>query len=174
MTTTGEVEPQGEGEWLTLEEAGARLGIDRKAVYRRIQRGRMTGKKAPFASHLLVWFPLEERGSPEADDSEEEQRSLSVPEAQERFLDVIEGAISRAVEPLNVTIAEQQRRIEELARENERLGLERERRSQEQEREQQERTNLEAERDSLREQLDAERQARAAAEQARRWKWWPF
>lgn len=36
---SGDVEPTEPGIWLTLEDAGARLGIDRKAVYRRIRRG---------------------------------------------------------------------------------------------------------------------------------------
>src|SRR3954464_4011504 len=61
---SGSVEPSEPGEWLTLEDAAARLGINRKAVYRRIHRGKMTGKKAPGTSHLLVWFPNQEQPSP--------------------------------------------------------------------------------------------------------------
>jgi hypothetical protein len=120
---TGDIEPSEPGEWLTLEEAGARLGIDRKAVYRRIRRGKMLGKKAPHASYLLVWFPTQEpRSPPEEPSAEEEPRSLAVPDAPDRFAQLIAEANERATAPL-VT------RIEQLIRENEQLRQEREQRS---------------------------------------------
>jgi hypothetical protein len=149
---TGDIEPHEPGEWVTLDEAGARLGIDRKAVYRRIQRGRMHGKKAPHGMHLLVWVPLEEQRSRNEESTEEELRSLAVPDGPERLARIVEQATSPLVS-----------RIEELIRENERLRLEGERHSQEQE---QERAawvvRLEA----------AERTTREAIERRRRW--WPW
>jgi hypothetical protein len=126
---SGEVEPSSPGEWITLEAAGARLGIDRKAVYRRIRRGSMIGKKAPNAAHLLVWMPEEPRSPSDSITPAEEPRSLAVPDQGERLMVMLETSVGRALAPLNDTIEKQRERIEELIRENERLRITGERRS---------------------------------------------
>lgn len=113
---TGEVEPPGPGTWLEQGEAAARLKIQPKAVYRRVKRGQMIGKRDPGTGVLLVWFPTAEEHGPLT--PPEEPRSLAVPDAQ--------AALARFVEQATAPLVA---RIEELIRENERLRLEAEQRS---------------------------------------------
>jgi hypothetical protein len=139
---SGEVEPSGPGEWLTYKVAAERWGIDPKAVYRRVKRGRAKGRRNPDTGASEVWVPAaEEPGSISSisnEDRKEEPRSLAAPDP-ERFALAIEASIGRALSPLHETIDKQQARIEELVRENERLRLDEERRSREREQEQRER-----------------------------------
>jgi predicted DNA-binding transcriptional regulator AlpA len=55
MATTGEVEPQGEGSWLTLREAAQRLALAEKSVYRRAQRGQLPSRK-DASGRVIVWI----------------------------------------------------------------------------------------------------------------------
>jgi hypothetical protein len=134
---SGDVEPSGPGEWLTYKAASERWGIDPKAVYRRVKRGRAKGRRNAETKVSEVWVPAAEQpgsvSSISNEDSKEEPRSLAVPDP-ERFALAIEASIGRALSPLHETIDKQQARIEELVRENERLRLDEERRSREQER----------------------------------------
>ena len=123
---SGDVEPTGPGEWLTLDEAGRRLGIDRKAVYRRIRRGRMTGKKAPFASHLLVWFPEgEEQQERERGTESGERRHFLVPDQQARFLELVDRAtatLGQQVQQLTEEREQARRERDEAIRERDALA----------------------------------------------------
>lgn len=130
---TGEVEPSGHGEWLTYPAAAVLWGIKPKAVYRRITRGRMLGRRNPETGAPEIWVPTSEEQIPEAvpvpdPPTTEEPHSLAVTEA-ERFALALEASIGRALSPLHDTIDKQQARIEELVRENERLKIAGERRS---------------------------------------------
>jgi len=119
----GEIEPRGDGEWLTLRDAHARLGVQPKTLYRRAKRGQVASKLDNDRNLLLIWVPREqEPGS-------REPGSLAVPGPDGPALVVLEDTVARAVAPLAEMIASQQARIEALIRENERLRLAGERRS---------------------------------------------
>lgn len=111
----GEVEPHGDGAWLTLRDASARLGVQPKTLYRRAKRGQIASKLDSEQNLTLVWVPAErEPGS-------REPGSLAVPASDGLALAVLlEDAVARAVAPLAETIVNQQARIEALTRENER------------------------------------------------------
>jgi hypothetical protein len=114
---SGDVVPDGPGEWLTLKDAEARTGAKHKTLYRRAKRGQMRSRIDVETGLMLVWVPapVQELSSPSVP---EEQRSLSVPDAPERFAAMIAEANAQATAPLVA-------RIEELIRENEELRRER-------------------------------------------------
>jgi excisionase family DNA binding protein len=43
-----------EKDWLTIDEAAARLGVSKRAVYKYIQTGRLAAYKAPVGGASLV------------------------------------------------------------------------------------------------------------------------
>lgn len=105
---TGEVEPAGEGEWLTLREAAARLGIGEKAVYMQTRRKGRLSKKGQDG-RIRVWVTESNAVTPE------QPRNLAVPSAE-----MFRALVEQTAAPLAA-------RIEEVVRENEQLRAEVER-----------------------------------------------
>lgn len=124
---SGNIEPAGEGEWLTLEDAGQRLGIDRKSVYRRIRRGQMVGRKAPFKAHLEVWFPSGEPGHPDQGTKPPATGSLAVPDDGERFLILLDRATASLGKQIQELTEEREQAYRERDQERSRAESESER-----------------------------------------------
>lgn len=153
--TTGDIEPQGEGAWLTTKEGEQVTGVKAKTLYRQARRGNRAHKPVTGDRPFLVWIKESER-----------RRSLSVSPTfpasvtpdEEPGHSLVPGQGEQFLALLNKATAALGQQVQQLTEEREQA-----RRERDEERER--RQAAEAERDALR--------AAAQAAERRRW-WWPW